>query len=192
MSVSNESGSIATVVGMPGLIERRETAATPRIEPFVSTPIYDRVKNLPTRAARALQSITEILKLMEEQKVMWQLKGKLARGGFNLMPENENTPPQMAAKLAYTELEVLRLRLTNLVMYPPAPTRSNPDPLNNLTFSAEDELDILHAIRREANNYLRDKGEDGTFQELKNLCQLTLGNLQQMALARRATQSAIL
>ena len=162
------------------ITERRNPAGMPVDENFIETPLYTRIKKLTPRAPRLLAALAEILNLMENATVVWQLKGKLARGGFTLMPENENTPPEMAAKLAYTELETLRLKLNRLVLYPPAASAKNPDPLNALEFSAEGDLDILHAIRREAANFLTTNPEDTTFHELKNLCQLAIGNLQQM------------
>ena len=41
-------------------------------------------------------------------------------------------------------------------------------------------MDILHAIRRESAAYLRERSDSMVFHELKNLCQLAIGNLQQM------------
>lgn len=178
IQLTETNAQVTNILGMP---DRRQSTAIAN-EPHIPTPHYDRIKTLPNRAERVLAALGEILSLMENPAVVWQLKGKLARSGFQLMPENENTPPEMSAKLAYTELEVLRLRLTNLVLYPPAATAANRDPMNNLSFSAEDDLDILHAIRREAANHLRTSSDDMVFHELKNLCQLSLGNLQQMTM----------
>lgn len=173
--------SMHTALATPSAPERRSDRKTlADLVPFRSTPHYERICHLPNRATRAHAALCEILKLMELPEVVWQLKGKLARGGYHLMPEDDNTPPEMAAKLAYTELETLRLRLTNLVMHPPVPTVANPNPMNCLFFSADEEVNILHAIRREADVHLDTRGEDETFHELRNLCQLALGNLQQM------------
>lgn len=164
--------------------DRRVTQALP-LEAIKPTPLYEAAKGARSRAHRSLAAIEGILKLMEHPMVVWKLKGKLARGGFNLMPENDHTPPEMAAKLAYTELQTLRLRLLNMITYPRAATAINPDPLNMLDSPAEEEINILHAIRREAAEHLSHKPNDMTFIELKNLCQLALGNLQQMRFAQR-------
>ncbi len=167
---------------LPVHADRRQSSA-PELSAFVSTPLYEKIKTGKTRAERALGAISEILTLMEQPKVVWQLKGKLARGGFTLMPENDHTPPEMAAKLGYTELEVLRLRLHNLMKHPRAATAKNPDPLNILEVAGDTDLNILYAIRRESAAYLASKPEDATFLELRNLCQLALGNLQQSSFA---------
>ena len=178
-----ETANYTSVLSLTPAGERRKPSA-PLLEELLPTPLYEEIKHRPNRAARALDAVAAILGLMEMPIVANQLRGKLARGGFNLMPEDDHTPPEMAAKLAYTELQTLRLRLTTLVMYPPMASRSNPDPLNNLPFSPDEEVNILHAIRREASNYLKASPNDGTFHELKNLCQLALGNLQQMGTPR--------
>lgn len=167
----------------PAWTERRKSQALP-MEPITPTPIYEKVKAETSRAHRALRAIEEILRLMEHPMVVWKLKGKLARGGFNLMPEDASTPPEMASRLAYTELQVLRLRLTNLISHPGVISAANPDPLNRVDFSADEEINILHAIRREAAAYLANKPADDLFLELKNLCQLALGNLQQMSFTK--------
>lgn len=176
-----ETGHFTSVLAFnPGFMERRKSQSLP-LEPIVPTPVYDRVKAEQSRAHRALYAIEEILKLMEHPMVVWKLKGKLARGGFNLMPEDTHTPPEMASRLAYTELQVLRLRLTNHIQSPMKPVAGY-NPLNSIDFSADEEINILHAIRREAAAHLAHMPNDDTFLELKNLCQLALGNLQQMSL----------
>lgn len=177
---AGQNSSLHLTAAALAAAERRRATTAQADGPFVATPHYTRIKDLPRRAPRVLEAITEILHLMEDPTVVWQLKGKLARGGFHLMPENDFTPPEMAAKLAYTELQTLRLKLTNLVLYPPIATRSNPEPLDRLAFSAVDDMDILHAIRRESAAYLRERSDSMVFHELKNLCQLAIGNLQQM------------
>jgi hypothetical protein len=169
----------------PSVGERRVTQAL-RPTSIIPTPLYEQAKSRKSRAERALYSIEEILTLMENPQIAWILKGKLARGGYHLMPENDHTPPEMASKLAYTELQVLRIRLVRLVKHPSVATPSNPDPLNCADFSASEDTNILHAIHREANNHLDEKPNDTMLLELKNLCQLAIGNLQQMQSPQRS------
>lgn len=182
MSHSRIETSISVI---PTIGERRVTQAL-RPTPIIPTPLYEQAKCKKSRAERALYSIEEILTLMENPQIAWILKGKLARGGYHLMPENDHTPPEMASKLAYTELQVLRLRLVRLVRHPSAITPSTSDPLNCADFSASEDTNILHAIHREASNHLDEKPNDSMLLELKNLCQLAIGNLQQMQSPQRS------
>ncbi len=155
-------------------LERRdETAAL--ADHFQPSPLYASAKAHPTRAGRVLASLGEILTLLDHPAVMAHLKGKHSRGGFHLTPMDGFAPAEITAKLAYTKLETLRLKV--------AASSRNHASLNSLPFSAYEEINILHAIRREASAYLQGAPDDATFHELKNLCQLALGNLQQSTLA---------
>jgi hypothetical protein len=155
-------------------LERRDE--TPAFaDHFQPSPLYASAKAHATRTERVLASLSEILTLLDHPAVMAQLKGTHSRGGFHLTPMDGFAPAEITAKLAYTKLETLRLKV--------AASHRNRALLNSLPFSAHEEINILQAIRREASAYLQSAPDDATFHELKNLCQLALGNLQQLTLA---------